>query len=202
MTQVDVVLFDLGGVLFDYQPANRWNAFAELTGLEPDEVRKRLSGSGFSLACDQGAYRGTRAYSEGVRLLGTRLSMERFVATWVSAFTPSRRVLELARAAKKRASVAILSNNSDLVRQGLEARWPEQLAPFMPRIFSADLGITKPDPRIFAQAAALVGQPAERLLLIDDASANIASAAALGLQTHQFSNPQALEHALRLADLL
>ena len=194
---IAVVLFDLGGVLFHYAPENRWRRFSELTGLDPETVAKRLSGSGYSQACDQGRFRGSRAYREGIRALGSRLSMERFVEAWVSAFKPNDEVIQIAISVKQRASVALLSNNSDLVRQGLETRWPAELAPFMPRIFSADLGLSKPDPRAFSQAALLLGQEPEHILLVDEAPANTDSAAALGFRTHRFENPASLREALR-----
>ena len=71
---VSIVLFDLGGVLFRYQPDVRWQAFAEQTDLTPEEIRRRLSSSGYAMACDQGRFRGNRAYREGILLLGSRMS--------------------------------------------------------------------------------------------------------------------------------
>jgi HAD superfamily hydrolase (TIGR01509 family) len=196
-----VVLFDLGGVLFRYAPERRWREFARLTGLEPDEVARRLGRSGFSSACDAGRLRGAAAHREGLRLLGQRLSLERFVGAWIAAFEPAPQVLAMARSIRTHAGVAILTNNSDLVRQGLEARFGAELDIFRPRIFSSDVGLTKPDPRLFEHAANLLGQPPERILLVDDSAANIASAASLGFQVHRFTDPPALERALGSAGL-
>jgi putative hydrolase of the HAD superfamily len=187
-----VALFDLGGVLFRYSPEIRWQGFAELTGLEPSELEKRLAGSGYSRACDLGRLRGDRAWQEGQRLLGQRLSRERFVQIWVSAFRPDQEVLALAGQVKEQAAVALLTNNSDLVREGLELCWPEALAPFMPRIFSSDLGLTKPDPRLFHQAASLLGAAVGEILLVDDSPANTDAAAALGFRVHRYRDPPAL----------
>lgn len=191
-----VALFDLGGVLFHYEPAVRWQALAEVTGLTATEVHKRLSGSGYAQACDQGRYRGARAFEAGVRALGHRLSRERFTYLWTSAFRPDERVLAIAGRVKQTAQVALLSNNSDLVREGLERLWPAVLAPFMPRIFSTDLGLTKPDPRAYLKAAELLGTPADRILVIDDSPANIASAASLGFPCIRYQEPEGLRRAL------
>lgn len=197
-----LVLFDLGGVLFAYDPDRRWQRYGALAGLPAAEVARRLSASGYARACDEGRYRGLRAHQEGTRLLGLRLSMERFVDVWVSAFTPNLEVVDLARAVKPQAAVALLSNNSDLVHLGLEDRYPDALAPFMPRIFSADLGVTKPDPRVFLKAASLCGRQPEEILLIDDSAANTSSAAALGFQTHRFTGVATLRDALTALNLL
>lgn len=191
-----VALFDLGGVLFHYEPEVRWQALAEVTGLTATEVHKRLSASGYAEACDQGRYRGAQVFEAGVRALGHRLSRERFTHLWTSAFRPDERLLDIAVSVKQTAQVALLSNNSDLVREGLERLWPAVLAPFMPRIFSTDLGLTKPDPRAFLKVAELLGTEAERILVIDDSPANTASASSLGFPCIRYRGPEDLRHAL------
>ncbi len=204
MARPQAVLFDLGGVLFRYDPQTRWQAFAGQTELPPDEVRRRLSSSGYSMACDQGRFRGNRAYREGIRALGCRMSMERFVQLWVSAFRPDEAVLDLARQvqADDGPAIALFTNNSDLVRDGLEAFWPAVLAPFMPRIFSADLGLTKPDPRAYQQVADLLGASPEQVLVVDDAPVNTATAASLGFDVIDYVNPHELASELRGRALL
>lgn len=199
---IAVVLFDLGGVLFHYQPENRWQAFAEQVQLSPDDVKKRLSSSGFAMACEQGRYRGRRAFEEGLLALGKRMSMERFIHLWVSAFQPDEAVLEIARRTQHHAAIAMFSNNSDLVRQGLEGLWPAVLAPFMPRIFSADLGLAKPDPRAYQKVALLLGHSPEQILVIDDALSNTATAASLGFDVVGYQGPDALAEALAARNLL
>lgn len=203
MSTASVILFDLGGVLFRYQPQIRWQAFAEQTGLSAEEVRRRLSSSGYAMACDQGRFRGNRAYTEGIRALGSRMSMERFVQLWVSAFQPDEAVLGIARHLQEAGlAIAIFSNNSDLVRDGLEAFWPAMLAPFMPRIFSADLGLTKPDPRVYQKAAELLGHPPTEVLVVDDAPMNTVTAASLGFETVDFTTADALSTELEKRGLL
>ena len=198
-----MVLFDLGGVLFRYQPEVRWQAFEEQTDIAAEEVRRRLSSSGYAMACDQGRYRGNRAYKEGIKALGSRMSMERFVQLWVSAFLPDESVLDVARRLQAADyAIATFSNNSDLVREGLEAFWPAVLAPFMPRIFSADLGLTKPDPRAYQKAAELLGHPPEEVLVIDDAPMNTMTAASLGFETIDFRDTASLITELEARRLL
>ena len=198
-----MVLFDLGGVLFRYQPETRWQAFEEQTDIAAEEVRRRLSSSGYAMACDQGRYRGNRAYKEGIKALGSRMSMERFVQLWVSAFLPDETVLQVARRLQAADyAIATFSNNSDLVREGLEAYWPAVLAPFMPRIFSTDLGLTKPDPRAYQKATELLGHPPEEVLVIDDAPMNTMTAASLGFETIDFRDTEALITELEHRGLL
>lgn len=191
-----IVLFDLGEVLFHYEPEVRWQAFAEQTDLSPEDVRKRLSSSGYAMACEQGRLRGRKAYDQGQRALDCRMSMERFVHLWVSAFKPDERVLDIARLVQEQTAIAIFSNNSDLVRQGLEALWPAMLAPFMPRIFSADLGLAKPDPRAYQKVAELLGHSPHEVLVVDAAPTNTATAASLGFDVIDYTDPAQLNREL------
>ena len=66
--------------------------------------------------------------------------------------------------------------------------------------YSAQLSVSKPDPRFFILVSSLTGLDAPELILIDDTFANIKTAAALGWSTiHWTSNtsPEALREALR-----
>jgi len=189
---IEAVVFDLGGVVFRHDPARRWDEFARLADTTAGTVRKRLQDSGYSRACDLGSLNLERAHAEGVRLLGRRLSLTHFADVWVRAFEPDPEVVALARRLKSRCAVAALSNNSAIVRHGLEAAYPDVMALFRPQLFSADLGLGKPDPRAFAAILDLLGTAPERTLFVDDAPSNTAAARALGLETHTFTDAAGL----------
>jgi len=199
---MQAVIFDLGGVVFRYTPEQRWQRFAEITGEDPKAVRKRMLDSGYARACDCGELNLRKSYLEGVRLLGRRLSMEHFTQIWISAFKPDDAVIELVQALKHCCAVALLSNNSLLTQQGLDLSYPHVMELFRPRLFSADLGLLKPDPGTFASMLKLLDTEAPQTLLIDDASANTATAAALGLMTHDYRDAAALRLSLQQAGLL
>jgi HAD superfamily hydrolase (TIGR01509 family) len=199
---IHAVIFDLGGVAFRYDPQRRLQNFAAHTGELPQVIRKRLIDSGYALGCDSGRMKGEAAYREGIRLLGHRMTMERFRDLWVSAFSPNDAVIELARAIKARAAVALLTNNSTLVRDGLELHHPQAMGLFRPQLFSSDIGIMKPDPRIFDAMVNLLGIDADEALFVDDAAKHIGSAASIGLAVHHFHAAGGLEVELRALELL
>jgi HAD superfamily hydrolase (TIGR01509 family) len=190
------VVFDLGGVVFHYTPEIRWQKFAEVTGEDPDLIRRRMQDSGYAQACDRGRLNREGAYREGVKLLGHRLSALRFTAIWISVFTPDEAVIDIVHALKNHYAVALLSNNSALAHHGLESAYPHVLELFRPRLFSADLGLMKPDPRAFAAALEMLNTTGPETLLIDDSSANTTTASSLGIVTHQFAGAQGLRSAL------
>ena len=69
-------------------------------------------------------------------------------------------------------------------------------------IVSGREGLIKPDPRIFELTARRAGLPPPELLFIDDSAANVAAAAAVGFDVHQFTDPAALRPALQRRGLL
>ncbi|MFD2264980.1 HAD family hydrolase [Lacibacterium aquatile] len=67
---------------------------------------------------------------------------------------------------------------------------------------SGELGMMKPDPKIFLHALGHIALPAEKVLFIDDSATNIASAKALGFACHHFQAPEALAADLKARGLL
>jgi 2-haloacid dehalogenase len=69
-------------------------------------------------------------------------------------------------------------------------------------VISGEVGITKPDPRIFQVLLMQVDRPAGECLLIDDSPPNIATAQTLGFQTIHFYKPSQLADELAGRGLL
>lgn len=192
------LVLDLGGVVFHYRPERRLEGLAHATGLDAATVRKRLMDSGYSRSCDAGRMNAEASWREGCRLLGTRLGFERFQTLWVAAFEPDAEVVALTRRLKRegRIPLAMLTNNSVLVRRGLEARYGDILELFRPRLFSAEAGVLKPDPRLFRTLFTLMGQGPEDVVYVDDDAAHVDAAAALGMRALRFTGAARLEARL------
>jgi len=128
--------------------------------------------------------------------------MEHFRNLWISAFVPNEEVVSLVRRLKTHAAIALLTNNSDLVRDGLEDVHGEILELFRPRLFSADLGVLKPDPRVYQIALNLMNSEPDETLFIDDDPKHVAGAQAMDLVTHHFRCAEILERELTTLGLL
>jgi 2-haloacid dehalogenase len=63
-------------------------------------------------------------------------------------------------------------------------------------LLSAEAGVVKPDPRIFAMLLQRIGRRAEECLLIDDTAVNIEAARKLGFRTIHYQGPQQLQEEL------
>lgn len=66
-------------------------------------------------------------------------------------------------------------------------------------VISGEVGVAKPDPRIFDLLLAKIGRPPQECLLIDDSPVNVSAASSLGFQTIHYQSPAQLLSDLELA---
>jgi glucose-1-phosphatase len=177
---VDLVLFDLGGVLIEV-PGVR--AMLELTGMASEEELWRRW-----LTC-----RWVRRFESGgcseaefAAGLVADWQLDLSAAAFLGAFRdwpagPLPGAAELVAQTRARVATGCFSNTNALHWRDHIAAWP-LTGLFDHRFLSFELGLLKPDVAAFAQVAALLGVPAERVLFLDDNAVNVAGAVAAGFQ--------------------
>jgi putative hydrolase of the HAD superfamily len=90
---------------------------------------------------------------------------------------------------------AILSNMGDTVHQAMQKQL-DWLSRFDVLIWSYQLGIAKPDPRIYRYALEKLGTQPEETLFIDDRQVNVEAAIALGMKGVVFTTVDQLRSDL------
>jgi putative hydrolase of the HAD superfamily len=200
MATVELVLFDLGGVLIELGGVG---AMGTLAGIEDDdEVWRRW------LTC-----RWVRAFERG------DCSPEDFaagvVADWSLAITPAEFLTgfigwlrgpypgaaELVAAVRSVVPVGCLSNTNAL-------HWEEHrhlvefVDDFDHRFLSFELGLLKPDRDLFYRIAELVPVPPDRVLFLDDNAINVDGALAAGFRAVRTQGVAEARAALEVAGVL
>lgn len=183
-----VVLFDLGGVVcrFDHQP--RLDAIADECGLSAHEVHDRVWGAELNREFDAGRYTTAEWFDLITELLRWRTDFVHFRDVMLSAFTADDDVLALVDEVRPHARTAMLTDNPPLLLEVMPRRFPQIVERFDPMIFSCELGANKPSRDAFDAALERIGEPAERVLMIDDTQANVKAARALGMRAHRFTS--------------
>jgi glucose-1-phosphatase len=177
---VDLVLFDLGGVLIEVPGAR---AMLELTGIaSEEELWRRWLTCRWVRRFESGGCSETEFAAGVVADWQLELSPAAFLEAfqdWPAGPLPGAAEL----VAQTRASVATgcFSNTNALHWHNHIAAWP-LASLFDHRFLSFELGLLKPDIEAFAQVADLLDVPAERVLFLDDNAMNVAGAAAAGFQ--------------------
>ena len=202
-TRVDTVVFDLGGVLIDWNPRHLYRTLFD------DEARmERFLAEVCSPAWNDAQDRG-RDWREAVDGLSATFPDERariaaFDARWPETLGGALEgTVALLDALRREAGVRLfaLTNWSQskfpLARERFDfLQWFEGI------VVSGEEGMAKPDAAIFERTCQRFGLVPARTLFIDDAPRNVEAARALGWQAVRFESPAQLADALRAYGLL
>jgi len=199
MPDIRAVVFDFGGVLFD------WSAEYLYRELIPDDEERRwflthVCSPAWNLKQDGG-----RLIAEGeaelIVLHPDRADLIRaFYGQWPKTL---RGLLDDGVALLEQlhaAGVPLygLTNWSAETYHHVEDKY-DFMTRFRHVVVSGRIGMVKPDPRIFAHLLEHVREPAERCVFIDDNAKNAEAATALGL--HGITHRSGAETSARLRDL-
>jgi 2-haloacid dehalogenase len=199
------VIFDLGGVLIDWNPRHLYRRLFDGDEAAMERFLGEVCTAAWNLSLDAG-----RPFAEAVAELverhpGERARIEAYHRRWIEMVAgpilPTVGILEELDASGT--PLWALTNWSTetfaLVR-------PDPRYAFLDRfraIFvSGELRLVKPDPAIFRHTIEAIGVPTGRCLFIDDSATNVAAAAELGLHTHHFTAPDRLRRELERLGLL
>lgn len=194
--QIDAVIFDLGGVLIDWNPRHLYRTlFDDEAAMEA--FLSEVCAPSWNLEQDRG-----RPWAQAIAEL--------------SAVHPDK--AELIAAYRGRwhemlngpiaGTVAILEELDEagmalfaLTNWSAETYpYAEQIYPFLARfravVVSGRIGLIKPDAAIYQHAIARFGVAPERTVFIDDSAKNVAGAEAVGLHAIRFTGPDALRRDL------
>jgi len=110
-----------------------------------------------------------------------------FAAIWNGIFTPYAAMVPLIAALRGRVGLSILSNTNPLHMAAIRPRLPV-LRLFDAVLTSYELGLMKPDRRIYARALAVAGVAAHEAAFFDDLPSHVAGAAAVGMRAFLFTD--------------
>ncbi|HEY7834524.1 MAG TPA: HAD family phosphatase [Ktedonobacterales bacterium] len=197
MMPIRAVMFDIGGILEvipeGSDPASRFPAFdaawTARLGLAPGKL----------MESDEDGALGRCTYAEWCDRLQQATGMSTAdLAEYLAGFwdiymgQPNDELIAYFRALRPRYRTAILTNSFVGARAQEEARYGFTSMVDV-AIYSDEEGVRKPDPHIFALAAARLGIPPAETVFLDDVPANIDAARAGGFQAVLFtSTPQAI----------
>ena len=194
---LSAVVFDLGGVLIDWNPRYLYRTLFD-DDADMERFLAEVTTQEWNAEQDAG-----RSWQEAVELLVARhpdwrdqivAYDERWAETLGGPIEGTVEVLADLRRAGVR--LAALTNWSAEKFPIARERY-EFLGWFETIVVSGEVGMAKPDPRIFEHLLEQTGFAAEATLYIDDVAANVAVAAELGMTALPFTDPPTLRSDLR-----
>jgi len=185
-----VVAFDLGKVLvdFDYSIAARKVAARGNTPL-PD-LAHYLSHSPSLVRYETGQVTRQQFFEEVRAATGFRGTLQEFGEFFADIFTPIQPMVEIHAALRQRKiPTYIFSNTNDLAADHIRRSFPF-FSNFDGYIYSYEVGVMKPDAKIYETLEARTGRHGSDILYLDDRAENIAAGAARGWQIILHESPE------------
>lgn len=183
------LLFDLGNVLYRFEPDTLFAAFAENAS---DSALLRAAVEADWPSLDSGALPYADAIARAKSRLPSRLhpAADRFYAEWHTRLpaVPGMDAL-LARLQSTGHCLFLLSNAPARLAE-VASDFP-LLASFDGLLFSGSVRLTKPDPAIYRLAITRFGLDPAATLFVDDLVPNVEAAQRLGLQAFLFEGDPA-----------
>lgn len=185
----DAIIFDLGGVIInlDYQLTTK--AFKELGMENFEEAYSQLSQNSLFDDFETGKISSQHFINKLLPHLPVGTSANQVVAAWNAMIldVPSEKI-KLLNKLKDQYRIFLLSNTNDIHMVKVRREWNKvtnlAMETFFEKIYlSHELGLRKPDPKIFLEVCNLSGLNPERTLFIDDSPQHITGANSIGLQT-------------------
>jgi HAD superfamily hydrolase (TIGR01509 family) len=180
---IRAMLFDLGGVDFEFDLKRAFRVWADLVCRDPVELERRFA---FDEPCERherGELDAAGYFTALRRNLGLTLSDEEIVSGWNDiylALVPG--MSALLSAASQRLSLYAFTNSNPTHKSAWASRFADELSVFRSIFVSSDLGLRKPDPEAFIAVAERIGFQVSELLFFDDTPENVDGARTVGMR--------------------
>jgi glucose-1-phosphatase len=197
---IDIVLFDVGGVLVDFGGVDPMRALARIDS--DDELWRRWLTCPWVRRFERGHCSPDDFAAGMVDTWHLAISPPEFLASFESwPGAPMEGAAELLGEAQRARPTGCLSNTNALHWESCFAHWP-LFAGFAHRFLSFEMGMVKPDPEIYDAVAASLAVAPGRILFLDDNVLNVEAAASAGFQAVGVRGPQEARHELEAAGVI
>ncbi|HUI49386.1 MAG TPA: HAD family phosphatase [Acidimicrobiia bacterium] len=198
--QIDVVLFDLGGVLVDFGGVE---PMKKLAGIEDDdELWRRWLTCRWVRSFERGECSADEFAAGVVDDWDLPIEPQTFLdefTVWPGRLLPGAEAL--VAEVRRTTPTGFLSNTNALHWDEHFGRWAI-LELFDFRFLSFELGIVKPDRQLFDRVAELLPAPAGQVLFLDDNLVNVEGATRAGFAAQQVKGVDGARAALIAAGVL
>lgn len=187
----EVVVFDLGKVLVDFDYSLVADRLRARTNLKLAEIAARLDQSPLLIEYETGRIDTPEFFRRVQLLTGYHGTLDEFAVEFGDIFSPLEEMIAWHASLRARGvPTFIFSNTNELAVRHIRSAFPF-FHGFDAYVYSHEVGAMKPDAKIYETVEHVTGRRAEAILYIDDRAENIAAGAARGWRTIQHVHPVA-----------
>jgi FMN phosphatase YigB (HAD superfamily) len=182
MNKPEVVVFDLGKVLVDFDYTRAARRIAAQGTLPGEQVQEIIDHSPLLVRFETGAINRHQFFAEVCRVTGFRGTLEEFARFFADIFTPIEPMVQLhARLRQRHVPTFIFSNTNDLAVGHIRSSFPF-FSQFEGYVLSYEHGFMKPHVGLYEVLERVTGRKGPQILYLDDRLENVQAGAARGWQ--------------------
>ncbi len=202
--EIKAIIFDIGGVQYFFDHNKAAKPLAKLLRILPKKIFEILSESGqkqgFTTFCEKGATE-KQYWNYFLKKIGRQnqtKNYKEFQKIWNKIFSPNKKILALLPKLDKNYKLGLISNVGKGHKKFLIKKHNIS-KPFSANIFSCDIGIRKPNSKIYKLALKELSSKPKETIFVDDNLRNIRAAKKLGINRRTVSSRLKRAYAKLLA---
>jgi len=189
------IIFDLGGVLVDFDFRRAYHALAEVCPYATGAISERIAATGLVERFETGLVEPGDFFAQFSKALELRVDYAGFCRIWNHIFTGPLLPESLIQGLALRYRLLLLSNTNAIHFAMIRQAYP-MLRHFHGLVLSYEVRSIKPRPEIFRMAIERAGSRPEECFYTDDTAVHVEAARALGIDAVQFVDRERLEMEL------
>jgi len=202
MSRPEVVVFDLGKVLVDFDYSIAARRIAARSTTPPQNIQQFIDHSPLLFRYETGLMTREQFFEEIRKTTGFLGDIEEFGQFFADIFSPMDEMIELhARLRRHGVPTFIFSNTNDLAIGHIRRNFPF-FANFEGYVLSYEHGAMKPDSKLYDVVERATGRKGKQILYLDDRIENAQAGIARGWHVIQHQNETASRKAIEELGLL
>lgn len=192
---IETIIFDLGRVIIGFDHHLVARNLSKISDFDETMLFDLIFTSGLEISFGRGEISPEEFYNK----IGqeVKISFEKFKTIWNDIFFPPKEeMVKLLGELKGRYKLYLLSNTNALHFEYVKNKY-EILEIFEEYILSYQVGVSKPDKRIYLEALARSNSPPERCIYIDDIKEFAEAATKVGMKGIHFEGAKKLRRKLQ-----
>lgn len=187
-SEIRLIISDFGGVICTFDYRIFCERLAHRIHRTDDQIFAAVFGDHLQADFETGKLSGPGYHRTVMARLYADVPYDEFYPMYGDIFTEIPATCDLLRRLRARYPLYLLSDTNE-IHFGYVRETVATLSVFDEFIVSYQVGVMKPDPRIYQEALRRSALPAGACLFVDDRPANVEGAARLGIHAVQFESP-------------
>jgi HAD superfamily hydrolase (TIGR01509 family) len=202
MNKPQVVVFDLGKVLVDFDYGIAAKRFAARGRKTPQEIRDFIDHSPLLYRFETGLMSKEEFYAAICAESGFTGTQEEFSEIFADIFSPIDEMIAMQATLRQRGvPTYIFSNTNEIAVRWIKQRFPF-FAHFTGYVYSYEHGAMKPHEKIYKVVEQMTGRSGQEIVYLDDRAENVAGGAARGWHAILHQDPRDSRARLQAFGLL